>query len=210
MTRVRAFGADTFRSLRSRNFRLFAPDATLLDEYSWANHPAIDGSEAAASWARCPDATGPWSLARVTPGAANDCVLPKVQITEVESNGDATDWVEVVNAGTEAVDLTGWTVMDNDPVGHAADVTPVAAGTLLAPCAYFVFDGPVVRPEPELDELADVVVSSQHAVAEEDRDSATLVGVLERSPRCPDRDARDRRDAGLCPTEVRTEPRAQR
>ncbi|MRG60207.1 hypothetical protein GE115_10055 [Agromyces sp. CFH 90414] len=120
--------------------RLYDAGGTKLDEYSWAAHPAVDGSEAAASWARCPDATGPWSLARITKGAANDCVLPSVAINEVESNGDATDWVEVVNTGTTPVDLSGWTLMDGDPIGHAADVTPVESGTTLAPGAFFVFD----------------------------------------------------------------------
>lgn len=121
--------------------RLFAPDATLLDQHSWTKHPSVDGSEAAASWARCPDATGAFALARVTPGAANDCVPPSIAINEVESNGDASDWVEIVNTGAEPVDLSGWTLLDNDPVGHAADVAPVADGTVLAPGAFFVFDG---------------------------------------------------------------------
>ncbi|WP_350347644.1 lamin tail domain-containing protein [Agromyces sp. G08B096] len=121
--------------------RLLDPAGTLLDRHAWSAHPAIDGNEAAASWARCPDATGSFGLARVTPGAVNDCVLPSIAINEIESNGDATDWVEVVNTGTTPVDLSGWTLMDSDPIGHAADVTPVAAGTVLAPGAFFVFDG---------------------------------------------------------------------
>ncbi|MDR6865910.1 hypothetical protein J2Y69_000495 [Microbacterium resistens] len=121
--------------------RLLDPDGVLLDQHTWTQHPAIDGDEAAASYARCPDAVGPWGLARTTPGAANDCVPPTVAINEVESNGDATDWVEIVNTGTEPVDLSGWTLLDNDPIGHAKDVTPVAAGTVLAPGGFFVFDG---------------------------------------------------------------------
>lgn len=125
----------------SDSIRVFGADGVLLDETSWTGHPAIDGDEAAASYARCPDTTGAFGLARVTPGAQNDCVLPDVAINEVESNGDATDWVEIVNTGTAPIDLSGWTVMDSDPAGHAADVTPVAAGTTLAPGAFFVFDG---------------------------------------------------------------------
>ncbi|MFF2274600.1 lamin tail domain-containing protein [Agromyces sp. NPDC058126] len=125
----------------SDSIRVFGADGTLLDETSWTGHPAIDGDEAAASYARCPDTTGAFGLARVTPGAANDCVLPALAINEVESNGDATDWVEVVNTGDAPIDLSGWTLMDSDPAGHAADVTPVAAGTVLAPGAFFVFDG---------------------------------------------------------------------
>ncbi|MFC4137121.1 MULTISPECIES: lamin tail domain-containing protein [unclassified Microbacterium] len=121
--------------------RVFAADGTPLDQTSWSGHPAIDGDEAAASYARCPDATGAFALARVTPGAANDCVLPDIAVNEVESNGDATDWVEITNIGSTPVDLSGWTLMDSDPAGHASDVTPVAAETTLAPGEFFVFDG---------------------------------------------------------------------
>ncbi|WP_245958650.1 lamin tail domain-containing protein [Microbacterium bovistercoris] len=125
----------------SDSIRVFAADGTLLDQTSWTGHPAIDGDEAAASYARCPDASGAFALARVTPGAPNDCVLPDIAVNEVESNGDATDWVEIMNTGSTPVDLSGWTLMDSDPAGHAADVTPVAAGTTLAPGEFFVFDG---------------------------------------------------------------------
>lgn len=120
--------------------RLFDAAGTMLDNYSWNGHPSIDGSEAAASWARCPDAIGDFALARVTPGPANDCVLPSVAINEVESNGDATDWVEVINTGSTTVDLSAWTLMDSDPIGHAADVVPVASGTMLAVGERFIFD----------------------------------------------------------------------
>lgn len=125
----------------SDSIRLYDNAATLLDTYAWAGHPAIDGNEAAASWARCPDATGGFGLAQVTKGQPNTCVLPSLAVNEVESNGDATDWVEVVNTGSQPIDLTGWTLIDSDPIGHAGDVTPVAAGTTLAPGAFFVFDG---------------------------------------------------------------------
>ncbi|MGW9629661.1 lamin tail domain-containing protein [Agromyces sp. NPDC055520] len=125
----------------SDSIRLYDDAGVQLDTYSWTGHPAIDGDEAIASWARCPDATGSFALAEVTPGQPNTCVLPAVAVNEVESNGDATDWVEVVNTGSQPVDLSGWTLMDSDPIGHAADVTPIAAGTTLAPGAFFVFDG---------------------------------------------------------------------
>lgn len=125
----------------SDSIRLYDDAGTQLDTYAWAGHPAIDGNEAAASWARCPDATGGFALANGTPGQPNSCVLPAVAVNEVESNGDATDWVEVVNTGSQPIDLTGWTLIDSDPIGHAGDVTPVAAGTTLAPGAFFVFDG---------------------------------------------------------------------
>lgn len=47
---------------------------------------------------------------------------PSIVINEVESNGDATDWVEIMNVGTQPVDISGWYLLDNDPVGHKADV----------------------------------------------------------------------------------------
>lgn len=123
--------------------RLFDATGALIDDtLPWSGHAAIDGDAAAATLARCPDGAGAFLLAHPTPGAANSCVVPDVVINEIESNGDATDWVEVLNTGTTAVDVSGWTVMDNDPNGHADQATPLPAGTLLAPGAYFVFDQP--------------------------------------------------------------------
>ncbi|WP_288872734.1 lamin tail domain-containing protein [uncultured Microbacterium sp.] len=123
--------------------RLFDATGTALDDtLPWQGHAAIDGDFAAATLARCPDGIGAFVLAYATPGAANSCVLPDVVINEIESNGDATDWVEVTNTGSTAVDLSGWTVMDSDPTGHAAETTPLPAGTILQPGGYFVFDQP--------------------------------------------------------------------
>ena len=123
--------------------RLFdAGGAQIDDTLPWEGHAEIDGDSAAATLARCPDGEGAFVLAHPTMGAANSCVMPDVVINEIESNGDATDWVEVVNSGSTAVDLSGWTLMDGDPVGHAAETTPLPAGTVLEPGAHFVFDQP--------------------------------------------------------------------
>ncbi|WP_136055439.1 lamin tail domain-containing protein [Microbacterium sp. K24] len=123
--------------------RLYDAGGTMIDDtLPWSGHAAIDGDFAAATLARCPDGEGAFLLAHPTPGAANSCVIPDVVINEIESNGDTTDWVEVVNTGTTAVDLSGWSVMDNDPNGHAAETTPLPVGTTLAPGAFFVFDQP--------------------------------------------------------------------
>ena len=65
---------------------------------------------------------------------------PSIVINEVESNGDATDWVEIMNVGTQPVDISGWYLLDNDPVGHKADVTPVPNGTTLTSGALYVFE----------------------------------------------------------------------
>jgi len=123
--------------------RLFDAAGVMVDDtLLWAGHAAVDGDVAAATLARCPDGEGAFVLAYATPGAANSCVMPDVVINEIESDGDATDWVEVVNTGSTPVDLSGWTVMDGDPVGHAAEATPLPTGTIIEPGGYFVFDQP--------------------------------------------------------------------
>ncbi len=123
--------------------RLYDASLALIDDsLPWSGHAAIDGDAAAATLARCPDGEGPFVLAYPTPGATNSCVLPDVQINEIESNGDATDWIEIINMGATTVDLSGWSVMDSDPIGHASETTPLPSGTTLAPGALFVFDQP--------------------------------------------------------------------
>ncbi|MFD5213375.1 lamin tail domain-containing protein [Microbacterium sp. NPDC058345] len=123
--------------------QLFDPAGTLIDDTQpWTEHASIDGDFAAATLARCPDGKGAFLLAHPTAGASNSCVMPDVSINEIESNGDDTDWVEVINTGTTAVDMSGWSVMDGDPVGHAGETTPLVSGTILEPGAVFVFDQP--------------------------------------------------------------------
>ena len=123
--------------------RLFASNGDLADRTgAWTAHAAIDGDAAAATLARCVDGEGDFALAFATPGEKNRCVPPSIAINEVESNGDATDWVEITNTGATPIDISGWTMLDNDPAGHAADVIPVPAGTMLAPGGFYVFDQP--------------------------------------------------------------------
>lgn len=106
----------------------------------WTAHASYDGDAAKASYGRYPDGTGSFVLMPETKGEANTQFVPQIVINEVESNGDVTDWVEIYNAGTTPVDISGWYIMDNDPVKHAAAVTPVAEGTILNPGEYYVFD----------------------------------------------------------------------
>ena len=120
--------------------RLYDTTGTLIDRSgTWSAHAAIDGDFAAATLARCPEGVGAFKLARITKGAANDCVRPDVEVNEINSNGGPNDWAEIVNTGTTALDISGWTLIDNDPSGHAADVVPVVSGTTLAPGGFFVF-----------------------------------------------------------------------
>ncbi|MFF1635133.1 lamin tail domain-containing protein [Leifsonia sp. NPDC058248] len=117
--------------------RLFGPDGTtLVDSYSWTAH-------AATTYGRCPDGTGAFATtASSTKGTANDCGLPAtppgVKINEVESNGGTPgDWVELINTGSTGVDLTGWSVLDNDDT-HTA--VPLPAGSTIAAGGYFVVE----------------------------------------------------------------------
>ncbi|MEV4999495.1 lamin tail domain-containing protein [Nocardioides sp. LML1-1-1.1] len=59
-----------------------------------------------------------------------------VHINEVESNGDsAGDWVEILNTGTAAVDVSGWGIVDDDS-SHSPVRIP--SGTVLQPGGYRV------------------------------------------------------------------------
>lgn len=122
---------------------LYNEKKELVDSYSWSSH-------ASGTYARVPDGTGDFQDQTPTKGALNSAAQTDpdpvvtdsgIVINEIESNGDATDWVEIYNAGDSAVDISGWYILDNDPVKHAADVKPAAEGTVLQPGAYYVFDG---------------------------------------------------------------------
>lgn len=133
-----AFG--TFGIGSADEIRLFNKGKLVDRTGAWTSHAAINGDVVAASYARCLDGKGTFELAFATPGKPNNCVPPTIAINEIDSKG-TPDWAEIVNTGTEPIDISGWTLMDNDPAGHAADVIPVKAGTILKPGEYFVFNG---------------------------------------------------------------------
>ncbi|MCG2799074.1 MAG: lamin tail domain-containing protein [Cellulomonas sp.] len=111
--------------------RLFASDGvTVIDSSTWAAH-------ATTTYGRCPDGTGTFgTTTSSTKGAANDCSSP-IRINEVESSGGTPgDWVELKNNGLTSVDLSGWTVKDNDDT-HAFTLP---AGTTIAAGGYVVAD----------------------------------------------------------------------
>ena len=141
---TKAFAEGTFEAAigigSGDSIRLYDKEGNLLDEYSWTEHASYEGDPAKASYGRYPDGTGEFRLTQETKGTANAYYAPTIVINEVESNGDTTDWVEIMNIGTQTVDISGWYLLDNDPVGHKGDVTPVADGTTLEPGALYVFD----------------------------------------------------------------------
>ncbi len=69
-----------------------------------------------------------------------------VAITEFQSNSEGEDsgreWIEVFNYGAVAIDLTGWTLADED-----SDVFNIPAGTIIAPGGYLVFVTPGSGPD---------------------------------------------------------------
>lgn len=124
---TKSFAAGTFEAAigigSGDSVRLYDKDGKLLDEYSWTKHASYDGDAAKASYGRYPDGTGAFRLMAETKGQNNTMPYASpIVINEVESNGDATDWVEIMNVGTQSVDISGWYLLDNDPVGHKADV----------------------------------------------------------------------------------------
>ena len=59
-----------------------------------------------------------------------------IVVNEVESNGDATDWVEFTNIGAEPVDISGWTFRDNDDTrGYV-----LPEGSVIEPGTFFVLE----------------------------------------------------------------------
>ncbi len=108
---------------------LYAPDGlTVVDSYSWTSH-------AATTYGRCPDGTGEFATTTApTKGAANNCA-PAIVINEIESSDAAggADWVELANAGSGAVNLSGWSLKDDgdDDVYVFGDETIDAGERLL-------------------------------------------------------------------------------
>ncbi len=76
-------------------------------------------------------------VAVASPAVAADA---DIRINEVESNDDTTDWIEVVNTGTDPVDISGWIVKDNND----ARTDAIAAGTVVAPGAFYVIEEPAI------------------------------------------------------------------
>lgn len=114
--------------------RLFRPDGSIADAFTWLTH-------ATTTFGRCPDGIGSFTTTLgSTRGTANNCFVPvtTLHINEIESsNGVPGDWIELVNTGVTAIDLSGWRVLDNDDT-HTAYVLP--GGSSIAAGGYFVLE----------------------------------------------------------------------
>ena len=137
---------------------LIDPSGAAVDGVSWGSDRTITVLAPPPSGQTLSRSGGDWSAATASPGAPHGAErlespaeptpeqepadspaeatlpLPPLRITEIfasagmGSRDAAFEWVEVFNAGTEPIDLTGWTIADN----VAVDVLPggvVAAGT---------------------------------------------------------------------------------
>jgi len=115
--------------------RLFLADGTtLVDSHAWTAH-------ATTTYGRYPDGTGAFvTTAAATKGTANQRVapqLPSIRVNEVESSGGTPgDWIELVNAGSTAVDISGWTVKDSDD----AHASVIPAATTIAAGGYYIVE----------------------------------------------------------------------
>ncbi|EWS80484.1 hypothetical protein BF93_03555 [Brachybacterium phenoliresistens] len=84
----------------------------------------------------------PLGLAPATADPGQD-----VRISEVESDGDGHDWVEITNRGTDPVDVSGWYLRDDQ---DDRDWT-VPAGTVIAPGAHVLLAGEDVEGDGGFD-----------------------------------------------------------
>ena len=111
--------------------RLFLPDGvTLVDSYAYTEHAP------STTYGRCPDGTGEFvETFASTPGSANDC--SPVRINEVDSLGaDPVDWIELTNAGGEAIDVSGYVLRDDKDTSEIV----IASGSTIEPGAYLAVD----------------------------------------------------------------------
>lgn len=122
------------------SIRLYDKKGTLIDSYSWTKHASFDGDNQKASYGRYPDGSGAFTLTKETKGKKNEAIKSNVVINEIESNGDSTDWVEIINNDTRDVDISGWYILDSDPAGHKSETSPLKDGTVIKSGESYVFD----------------------------------------------------------------------
>ena len=124
-------GGDVFGLGGADSVHLFAADGTtVVDTVSWTAHSAT-------SIGRCPDGTGEFrDTSQPTKGAQNLCPAAEVApvvINETNSN-TGTDFIEIMNTGSEAADISGYILKDNDDTRTDA----IPEGTVIEPGDFYV------------------------------------------------------------------------
>ncbi|MFJ5230470.1 lamin tail domain-containing protein [Kitasatospora sp. NPDC088391] len=147
---IPAGGFVTFNSPKglgdSDKVVIYTADGTVVDRVEWAT------GKAKPAMARCGgDGTGSWVTATTatTFGSANAAGCPaslpaasKVRINEVSSDG--SDTVELYNAGSAAVSISGWKYVDNDTAHSAVTVSSSAPSASSIPAGgYLTFDSTI-------------------------------------------------------------------
>ncbi|MGI6216117.1 MAG: lamin tail domain-containing protein [Coriobacteriales bacterium] len=119
----------TFGLGKQDEVTLYDANQNMIDSYSWTAH-------ATGTYARVPDGSGAFVDQDPSKGVINiETVENTVAINEVDSQPD--DWFELMNTGTQAVDVSGYEVRDNsdDHRIKIADGTTIGAG------GYLLIDG---------------------------------------------------------------------
>lgn len=101
--------------------RLFAPDASLIDDtLAWQGHAVIDGDAALATLARCVAGEGSFVLAHPTPGEPNQCATNPDPGPGPETPADTLAWPG--SATTRVIDSTP--MFREDSSGLDTQLTP--------------------------------------------------------------------------------------
>ena len=104
---------------------------------------AFPAFEPTQSYGRVPDGSGAWQiLDQITRGAANDNSPPSpvILINECYSRGttENPDWIEIYNATTAAVDISGYKIYDNGGQAGTKPKKEIPAGTTLPSKGFYV------------------------------------------------------------------------
>ena len=102
--------------------------------------PAFEPTQ---SYGRVPDGSGAWQiLDKITKGTANDDSPPAAIILINESYSRGTtenpDWIEIYNATTTAVDISGYKIYDNGGQAGTKPKKEIPAGTTIPAKGFYV------------------------------------------------------------------------
>jgi len=126
---------------------------------------ADDSSQADMGLSRCPngadsdDNSLDFSLQAITPGAGNDCGIPKLVINEVDYDQvstDAAEFIEIHNSGGSPVDLAGYSlVLVSGSSAAIYDTITLPSATLEAGGYYVVCANAATTANCDLDVIPD-------------------------------------------------------
>ncbi|MDY0101752.1 MAG: lamin tail domain-containing protein [Lentimicrobium sp.] len=132
-------GTETGFGLSSGGEEVWFENATgnIIDNVVF---PAFEPTQ---SYGRVPDGSGAWQLLdKITRGSANDDSppAPVILINECYSSGttENPDWIEIYNATTATVDISGYKIYDNGGQAGTKPKKEIPAGTTLPSKGFYV------------------------------------------------------------------------